>query len=134
MFVSKKKYDELHSAYDVARGSLQRYKEDYAGLLGQFNDLKAKSEEQQNEIDRLNELTIIDNSTGGSVTLKVAKDLESVQPIVKYNPDMFEKLVELQYLDDTHQNNKFAIQLALMQVSFEALTQIIESFESSIDE
>lgn len=127
MFVSKSKYNKLLE--DSLKIESDRNRLD-ALCTDQDNQIR----ELKKEVERLNNLTIVDNSTGGSVTLKVSKDLESVQPVVKYNPDIFEKLVELQYLDDTHQNNKFAIQLALMQVSFEALTQIIEAFEADVGE
>lgn len=134
MLVSKKKYDELERLYHQSLNELEASRRETSKLSSKHGDAGRKIAELKAEIERLNELTIVDDSTGGSITLKVSKDLESVQPVVKYNPEVFEKLVELQYLDDTHQNNAFAIQLALMQITFEALSQIIESFEANTSE
>lgn len=70
-----------------------------------------------------------------SVTLRVSDDLTRVIPSVRVKREVFEKMVELGYLDDTvtSESKPFAMQLALMHVCSEALEQIMESFAASIE-
>lgn len=82
------------------------------------------------EIEELKKLSVI--SDKNSVTLEISDDILSVKPVIKYSPDVFEKLFELGYLDDS-KNNPQAIQLALLMVANEALSQILEAFSENIE-
>lgn len=132
MFVSKKKYDELAST--LAQKD-EQYESLRQGCLDLTDEIKRLSDENTELDNRVESLMSPEVQTGGAETkFEISANLLTVTPVVKYDPVIFEKLVELGYLNDTHQDNKFAIQLAVLTVTHEALTQIIDSFSENLKE
>lgn len=74
-------------------------------------------------------------SDQNSVTLQVNDDLTSVTPYVRVKEEVFEKMVELHYLNDAvnPETKSMAMQLALLTIANESLDQIIEAFTSPIE-
>jgi len=131
MLVTQKKYNEVLSKLQDAESKIESQEVD---LAYKENELVESHETIRDLEKQLEKSTIVESQYGGTVTIAVSKDLETVNPIVKYNPDSFEKMVELHYLDDTQQNNKFAMQLAYMSIAKDALTQIVEAFEAPVED
>lgn len=95
-------------------------------------DAKSEIDRLQEEVERLNGL--LTNSEHNEVTLRMSDDLLTMTPIVRWKPHLGEKLYEIGYLRDTDGESPMAIQLALMSVGYEALTQLVESFEQPVKE
>lgn len=127
--VSRKRFDELLMSEFVAedRG---RYIEE---LLSSVADLEDKIAQANDELLQLKtKYEKYENSTENSVTLKISQDMETITPIITHRDDAFESLFQIGMLSDAQSGNQFAIQLALMTVASEGLTQILDSFEEEI--
>lgn len=97
----------------------------------ELKKLIGENEKLAEEVKKLHDL--FNNASENSVRIDISPDIKSVTPSIKYNPEIFEKLVELGYLDDTKQNHTFAIQLALIVVAHDAMAQILDTYQAPID-
>lgn len=92
--------------------------------------LEEELESKKIECQMLDE-TIRKEKSSNSVTLTISDDLVSITPIVRTKQNSFELLFQNGYLNDS-QNSQHAIELAFMLIANEALTQLLEQFESPV--
>lgn len=138
MFVSKKTYETAMSVVaeqkliiDSLKNNIESLRKDNETLMVERNKLR---EEYQKCMESPLESPLPDVlSEGAETVFKISPNITNISPTIRYHPEIFEKLVELGYLNDTHTDNKFAIQLALLTITHEALGQIIEAFTESVD-
>ena len=149
MFVRKKTYEsdirELQNEidnlqkildeanHDIVESKKAREKEEEKSEY-YFNEskvLEQKVEELQAALEHKEEVYSSENS----VTLRITDDLTQVVPTIKVKPDVFEKMVELGYLDDSvnSETKSVSMQAALLVIANEAMEQIIESMSNSVD-
>lgn len=81
--------------------------------------------------EKLRNSTISDDEN--TVTLVISDDMVTIKPIIRYNEDAPENLMQSGLLSDARSSSEFAVQLALMTIAHDSLAQIIESFEEDID-
>ena len=149
MFVRKKTYenhinqlqneiDSLHEILDEAnrdivenKDALKKERENSEHLFNHSKVLEQRIHDYQVELDHKEEIYSSENS----VTLRITDDLTQVVPTIKVKPDVFEKMVELGYLDDSvnSETKSVSMQAALLVIANEAMEQIIESMSNSID-
>ncbi len=93
-------------------------------------NLKKVLEEKENKIKELEDKLADTNSDTNSVLIKISDDLTSIVPIVRYNPEILEKLLEMGYIRETGdaKHDGFAIQIALIDIAKDGLIQIIDAF------
>lgn len=139
MFVTKKKYDELYAENKKLGKENYHLSCDYERAKNGFRERKAQAEELEKEVERLNEgikelkSTYADHNT---ITLTVRDDLTQVVPTVKVKPEVFDKMVELGYMDDhvTSETKSHLMQTAMLVIGAEALEQIVESMSQPLHE
>jgi len=142
MFVRKKTYEsdtnQLDYEIEILRDDLakandktNRFKESLEQEQSNNKELEQKIEELQAALDHKEEVYSSENS----VTLKITDDLTQVVPTIKVKPEVFEKMVELGYLDDSvnSETKSVSMQAALLVIANEAMEQIIESMSNNID-
>ena len=146
MFVTKKTHNDLLMAYDSEIAAHQRTLNLNDVYMRHNAQLKKELEEAKLEIDHLNrdlyhcqeQLDKKEDlySSQNTITLTVADDLTQVVPTVRVKPDVFEKMVELGYLDDTvnTENKAFMMQTALLVIANEALEQIVEAMTQKVED
>lgn len=94
----------------------------------------ALTQELQSVLDAFNEFKKkTTESETNYVRIDISNDLKTVTPVIGVRPDCFECLFQEGLVDDTQEGNQFAVQLALLSVAEEALSQIIESFEPAVE-
>lgn len=142
MFVLKSTHDEALREVSEAEkkvrqlsNELHRYEEMYTDSLEEFAKAEASYQDTiytLREQLQKHEETFSDQN---SVTLQVNDDLTSVTPYVRVKEEVFEKMVELHYLNDAvnPETKAMAMQLALLTIANESLDQIIESFTSPVE-
>lgn len=137
MFVTKKKYKELSKKYEQLQYS-------YSGVCNTLHDKDDIIAERSSVIERCQaeihsleaeletlKSTYADHNT---ITLTVKDDLTQVVPTVKVKPEVFDKMVELGYLDDhvTSETKSHLMQTAMLVIGAEALEQIVESMSQPV--
>lgn len=139
MFVTKKKYDKLYENY---MDMVDKYDETLINLKRTTEEVMNRrqgDEWNQGVIDGLEaeletlKSTYADHNT---ITLTVRDDLTQVTPSVKVKPEVFDKMVELGYMDDhvTSETKSHLMQTAMLVIGAEALEQIVESMSQPINE
>lgn len=98
-------------------------------ILSEVEELKQKLQMLEEEQQRV-------FADENSVVLNVDDDLTSVTPIVRVKQEMHDKMLQLGMLNDAVPSDSipFAMQLALLNVAYEALDQIIASFDDATSE
>lgn len=137
MFVTKKKYDKLYENY---RDIVDKYDETLINLKQRTEEVMTLRqgdewnqrviEELEAKVEELNSI-YADHNT---ITLTVRDDLTQVTPTVKVKPEVFDKMVELGYLDDhvTSETKSHLMQTAMLVIGSEALEQIVESMSQPV--
>lgn len=134
MFVSKKTYESALSVVAEQQLIIDSLKNDIESLRKDNVTLMVERDRLREEYQKFMESPPPDVlSEGAETVFKISSNITNISPTIRYHPEIFEKLVELGYLNDTHTDNKFAIQLALLTITHEALGQIIEAFAESVD-
>lgn len=103
-------------------------------LINQYKELDyQKRELEQLYKDLQDEFENFNSKTENSVTFEISDDLTTTKPIVRYKESALEKLLELGYIRETgnEKHDAFAIQLALMDITREAISQLLESFSEA---
>ena len=95
----------------------------YDNLKRSINDAKQKVEELSTNLQKITK-----QASNASIHLDFDETFEHVTPIIAFNKENVEKLVELRYLQYSQIEDKFAIQLALVMMAEEVLQQIVDSF------
>lgn len=131
LVVTKRKYDEMAEKLAHKEYMLEDMQDKAVKMEG---SLVARDEEimsLKETIDKYEEEYDAENS----VLLRVGDDLTQVVPFVRVKPQVFDKMVELGYLDDTvnSENKGFMMQTALLVVVSEALEQIVDSMTQPLD-
>lgn len=114
------KVEALNVLHDNAVISVEKIKQGYDKVVEERDELKAR-------LDKIEADTT-------EVTMKFSDDAAQVTPVVKYNPDVVEKLIELGYLNDATAKDKFAVQITMMTIAADAIDQILESFTEDVKE
>lgn len=122
------------------RKKLEKTVEEYINLT---EELIASNEKKDSEIQRLRDTILsmeveIENfkketssKEHNYVKLVVSDDLQTITPFVGYRGDCFEKLFQEGMLTDAQEGSTHAIQLALMMIASEGLSQLLEEFEEA---
>lgn len=119
---------------------LEKELEDSRTGCSKYVDQITKYEEENEKLLKLAEdlseqVRVLENKTDGepSVTLVFDKErYDKIVPIVTYNEDSFERLFELRAIADGQDQNKHAIQLAMLNLAQECLEQMNEDFTGEI--
>mgnify|MGYP001085746288 CR=1 FL=1 len=100
------------------------------------NRIMGVVEELKQELSRLEKEQNRVFGDENSVVLNVDDDLTSVTPIVRVKQEMHDKMLQLGMINDAvpHDAIPFAMQVALLNVAYEALDQIISSFDDGSSE
>lgn len=139
---TQKKLDHMVAKYSTEADELQdqitkkyhQIKEQETMLLDQGNRLIALTdslEAANAEIERLNKLST--EAEANEVLLRLSDDMTSMTPVVRWKEGIEERLYEMGFLRDIDTANSMTIQLTLMTVAYEALSQLIESFEQNVE-
>jgi len=72
--------------------------------------------------------------TKNQVSFQINDLLTEVTPTVKWREEVVDSLVQSGFLNIRDENNKYAIQLALMTVTYDALSSIIDQFSQEVDD
>lgn len=140
--LSKKRINSLESDLNKVQTSLTDYqtKLDEATQMlmesrKENDSLREKVETLEKEIEEKATAEVEDDTN--SVTIQVSDDLEKITPIVRYNPDVVDVMVELGFLSEgvlalsNERAVAYAIQVALINIAYDGLHQIIDSFEEN---
>lgn len=95
-----------------------------------IESLTVELSESKKKLDQLNAI-IQKEKTQNSVTLTIADDLTTITPLVRSKSNAFETLFQNGYITDA-QNNQHSIELGLMLIANEALSQLLEQFEEQV--
>lgn len=139
--IKKERLKRLESSLSTQEKTVRNLSRDHDVQAAKFVDLKAEFEGRIKELSDENERLVGENerlveeveklksaeADTNSVTLSISDDLTSIIPLVRYKPDLQEKLIQAHYLSDGNVTSH-AIQLALMLISHEGLEQILEQF------
>lgn len=131
-FIRSKRYRQIKEARELADKERHQALEQLEIAQEKLDELLKENNELSDEVDKLNNL--FNNASEVSVKLDIDKDLQKVTPTIKFNEQIFDKLVELGYLNDSQKGHTFSIQLALILIANEALEQIIETYKVNIDD
>lgn len=154
MFVKKSNYqaiaDELEVALfenDSLMKAVERLKTERNAAEEEVGRLKAEQKVDRELLDDLEDINekltaqvseyeagVQSNAEKTTATLYISDDLETVTPITKVRAETVNKMVEKGYLPWNKRDDDFAINLAAMLISSEALEQIVFSFESALNE
>lgn len=127
-----RKMDDINQKLDKAERDLEDSYLQAEEVEKHNAELRVTIDELQEKLEETERANMISDTN--IVELRVAEDLTSVTPIVRFRTDLFEKMVELGYLSDKDSGNDMAIQVALMTISHEALQQIIDSFSEPVED
>lgn len=111
----EEKSEELEKTQAILRTTEQYLDECYQKIA----DLKKQIEVLEGDTDK------------NSVEIRIDDNITTGTPIVRYKQTVVDKLVEEGYLRDGN-TDQFAIQLALLTISQEILTQLVESFAEPV--
>lgn len=111
----EEKTEELEKTQAILRTTEQYLDECYQNIA----DLKKQIEVLEGDTDK------------NSVEIRIDDNITTGTPIVRYKQTVVDKLVEEGYLRDGN-TDQFAIQLALLTISQEILTQLVESFAEPV--
>lgn len=126
MFWNKSK--KLESELLATHEKLEDRDAEIARLQQQVEDLENKLSDTVEDYEaRLKTTNVSDQN---EVKLLISDDLLEVTPVIRYKDSAFDVLVQKQYISDGHDNS---LQLGLMIVAHEALTQIVEAFAEDIN-
>lgn len=138
MFVKKSTYEELQEKFEALQDNYDALKKHTdrtdSELDSKYDEVSKLTEKLTTTRSKLSELEsgIRKNEDVTQAVLSISDDLETVTPVSKVRPETINKLVEKQYLPYNKRNDDFAINLAVMLVGYEALEQIIFSFEEAM--
>lgn len=132
------KNHEYQNLLDGVRTQSQFYDElcvKYDDLVNTQYALMDSLSDKDTEIAQLKEQLEVGVTTSDTnfVKMTISDDLEKVTPTIKVKSTMFELLVQEGYLSDTQEGNSFAMQLAMISIAHEALTQLLESFTEAVE-
>jgi len=130
MFMTKKKHEailaskekelvEQMGALSEAEARLKRAEKDLTECYRIMGDMKNQINVLQEDADK------------NSVEIRIDDTITTGTPIVRYKQTVIDKLVEEGYLREGN-TDQFAIQLALITISQEILTQLVESFTEAV--
>lgn len=127
--------DELNAANDelsYRRDENKSLADERIQLKQENVTLVERAETAEESLKKLND-DLIKSSERTQVTIAFDDSLQQIIPIFKYKGEQtFEKLVEIQALDDRSMGSDNAIQLALLNLSYEAIEQILESYYPAV--
>lgn len=138
MFVKKSTHEELQEKFKALQGNYEALKKHTdrtdRELDSKYDEVSKLTEKLTKTRSKLSELEsgVRKNDDVTQAVLSISDDLETVTPVSKVRPETINKLVEKQYLPYNKRNDDFAINLAVMLVGYEALEQIIFSFEEAM--
>lgn len=129
MWIKRKTYEDLMETLEAQSLQITNLKNDY---MNQVSEHVKDGEELQKQIDHLSaeldkNIDMFTKSDSNEVTLRIADDMTTITPIVRWKDNTPEKLIEIGALNDS-QNSKTSTQVALMAIAHEALTDIMDSF------
>lgn len=131
---NKEILDELTSVTEENKKLTELQTELSNSFTEAMDELNEKLKVAQEDLEETRNALAKENS----VKLLVSNDLIHVTPIIRYNPVIIEKLIELKYLDDTidyrKDGGKMAVQLALLTIAKDATMQILDSFSEDFVE
>lgn len=94
-----------------------------------INTLSTQLDELSEKLNKIEEA----NQKENSVTISFDDTLEKAAPLLKYKPDIVDKLIELKLLD-INATDKYSVELAMMSMAEEVLQQILDSFAEPFEE
>jgi predicted nuclease with TOPRIM domain len=111
-------------------------KETYNKLIEENENLVKQLEEvseKLNEIDKT--LTSIQeaNERENSVTITFDDSLQKATPVLKYKPNITDKMVEMNIITSAN-TDKYSVELALLTMTEEVVSQILDSFGETFKE
>lgn len=151
--VKKSTLDKFNREHEAIHKSLSLFQQENSTLTDEVETLKSREEKlrkqlseslslqadaeaecqrQRERADYLEKLSV--ESESNEIILRISDDLESMTPVIRWKAGIGDKLYELGYLRDVDNASNMAIQLALMSIGFEALTQLVEAFEQPLVE
>lgn len=106
-------------------------KSDLTSLSEENKNLETEVYNLQEELDSLHS-TIEFNSNKTSLTIDFDNNLETIRPTTKVTEDTIMKLIERQYLASNQKEDEFAIHLALMVLTVNAIDGILANYEEEV--
>lgn len=94
-----------------------------------FRDRDALSEKVSELENRVSQSALDPNKN--TVTIQISDDFQTITPVVKYKKESAESMVHLGMISDSEYESEFPVQIALMNIAHEGLSQILEAFEAS---
>lgn len=145
MFVKKSTFDNINeenlrqkeiieknfAVIEQLEAALENKNRDHSELV---DVCKGKDTRIKNFARRIDELEsgISEKANETTALLHISDDLETVTPVTRVRTETVNKLVEKKYLPYNKRDDEFAINLAVMLVAYEALEQIVFSFEEAL--
>jgi len=138
MFVSKKKHEALKEELEKEVRRSAHTENELESRIRESILLEQKNKELEEQLEQANAKLEEVNSAfaeENSVTLIIDDTLTHVTPYVKVREDVFDKMVELHYLNDAvnPETKGMSMQLALLTIASDGLDQILDAFSSPID-
>jgi len=127
----QQKVTDLHNSLETLRQRSGEMESLASDRLEDYLKVVEENKQLQERIQELEEASVY--SDHNTVTFEIQDNLLSVSPIIRYNPRITEKMIELHYIDDANASSH-AIQLALMVIARDAADQILESFEKPVED
>lgn len=124
---------EDHSHIEQLEAALENKARDNADLSATLEQKYVLTDNLAKRIDEL-EAGISEKADETTATLHISDDLETVTPVTRVRSETINKLVEKKYLPYNKRDDDFAINLAVMLVAYEAMEQIVFSFEEALKE
>ena len=130
MFMTKKKHEAILSSKEKElTEQMEALSEAEARLKKAENDLVECYRIMGGMKNQINVLQ--EDADKNSVEIRIDDTITTGTPIVRYKQTVIDKLVEEGYLREGN-TDQFAIQLALITISQEILTQLVESFTEAV--
>ena len=134
MFLTKKRHEAiLLEKEKEARKEVEEKSEELEKTQAILRTTEQYLDECYQKIaDLKKQIGVLEGDTDkNSVEIRIDDNITTGTPIVRYKQTVVDKLVEEGYLRDGN-TDQFAIQLALLTISQEILTQLVESFAEPV--
>ncbi|WGH49521.1 hypothetical protein [Alishewanella phage vB_AspM_Slicko01] len=131
--INKSKLAKMHEELEVSISICDRFSKDNQKCIEKLHNTEKELDEVLAELNQLKhdhaELKKItkEQNISNSVSIVMDDTMTKFTPVIRHKPNVFEVLFQSGYLNDS-QNNKEAIELALLTISSEVLTQLLDEF------
>jgi hypothetical protein len=113
----------------VKKETYKKLAEDNLTLSKNLEEVNEKLDELYKTLEAIQQA----NERENSVTITFDDTLQKATPILKYKPDITDKMVEMNIITSAN-TDKYSVELALLTMTEEVVSQILDSFGETFKE